>query len=116
MKEFLTHKSGKFYFTGGYDSEKLDHLLIRASTLNETIKDLPILPDMASQIDSDIIYSSISGTAAIEGNPISKEGVKDLAEGKDDASYTKKHKQEILNLIEAYELFNYNPAKKTFVI
>ncbi len=106
MREFLSYKSGKFYFYGKFNSPELDSLLIRATILNETICDLPILPELASRIEPAIIYSSISGTAAIEGNPIPEEDVKRIAEGEDVDSYSRKDKQEILNLINAYDLLS----------
>lgn len=52
------------------------------------------------------MYSSISGTAAIEGNPITEEDVRRIAEGENLDSYTLKDKQEIRNLISAYDLIS----------
>ena len=106
MKEFLTFKSGKFYFNENYDASQIDRLLIKAIVLNETIVDLPILPELASSIDPEIMYSSISGTAAIEGNPIPEDDVKKIAEGENVETYTKKDQQEIKNLIKAYDILN----------
>ena len=83
MKEFLTFKSGKFYFSELYDGSQIESLLVRANVLNETIVDLPILPELASNIEPNIMYSSISGTAAIEGNPITGEDVKRIAQGEE---------------------------------
>jgi len=106
MKSFMTFKSGNFYFSEKYDSLQINDLLIRATVLNETIVDLPILPELSSRLEPEIMYSSISGTAAIEGNPITKEDVKKIAEGQDIEGYTKKDKQEIINLIKAYSLLS----------
>jgi Fic family protein len=106
MREFLTFKSGKFYFNEKYDSSQIDSLLIRATILTETIIDLPILPELASRIQPDIMYSSISGTAAIEGNPITGDDVKKIAMGEDVEIYTKKDQQEIKNLIKAYNILS----------
>lgn len=106
MKEFLTFKSGKFYFNENYDSSQIDRLLIKATVLNETIVDFPILPELASSIDPEIMYSSICGTAAIEGNPISEDDVKKIAKGENVETYTKKDRQEIKNLIKAYDILN----------
>ena len=101
MKDFLTFKSGKFCFNEQYDHAKISELLVRAIVLNETIVDLPILPALASSLEPDIMYSSICGTAA-QGNPITEEDVKKIAEGQDIEGYSKKDKQEILNLIDVY--------------
>ncbi len=106
MRDFMTFKSGKFYFSEKFDHQKINDLLIRAIVLNETIVDLPILPELSSRLEPEIMYSSISGTAAIEGNPITEEDVKKIAEGQDLEEYTKKDKQEIINLIKAYSLLS----------
>lgn len=117
MRDFLTFKSGKFYFSEKYDSAQIDNLLTRATVLNETIVDLPILPELASQIQPDIMYSSISGTAAIEGNPITGDDVKKIARGEEMAIYTKKDQQEIKNLIKAYNLLSsIEPSGDPFVL
>lgn len=106
MREFMTFKSGKFYFSERFNQDKVNSLLIRANILNETIVDLPILPKLSSSLEPEIMYSSISGTAAIEGNPITEDDVKKIAEGQDVEKYTKKDKQEIINLIKAYGLLS----------
>jgi Fic family protein len=106
MHEFLTFKSGKYYFNEDYDVSEINSLLVRATVLNETITDLPILPELATKIEPDIMYSSIAGTAAIEGNPITGDDVRRIAQGEDLGIYTQKHKQEIKNLIEAYHLLS----------
>ena len=117
MRDFLTFKSGKFCFSEKYDLAQIENLLVRATVLNETIVDLPILPELASQIQPDIMYSSISGTAAIEGNPITGEDVKKIAHGEDVEIYTQKDKQEIKNLIEAYNfLASIEPEAKPFIL
>lgn len=106
MRDFLTFKSGKFYFSDSYDTNRINNLLIRAMVLNETVVDLPILPEFSSKIEPEIMYSSISGTAAIEGNPINKEDVRKIAAGEEIETYTKKDQQEIKNLIKAYNLLS----------
>jgi Fic family protein len=117
MKKFLTFKSGKFYFNEEYDSSQIESLLIRATVLNETIVDLPILPELASRIEPDIMYSSIAGTAAIEGNPITREDVQKIAQGEEIEIYTKKDQQEIKNLIKAYNfLSSIEPSPEPFIV
>ena len=117
MREFLTYKSGKFYFSDHYDAAQIDSLLAKATVLSETIADLPILPEIASQIQPDIMYSSIAGTAAIEGNPIPSEDVKKIAHGEEVSGYTRKAQQEIKNLVNAYNLLaGIEPCDKPFVV
>lgn len=117
MKEFFTFKSGKFYFNEKYDAAQIDNLLIKATVLNETIVDLPVLPELASRIESEIMYSSIAGTAAIEGNPVTKEDVQKIAQGEEITVYMKKDQQEIKNLITAYNfLASIKPSSEPFLI
>jgi Fic family protein len=117
MKEFMTFKSGKFYFCDIYDEAQINNLLVRAMVLNETVVDLPISPELSSRLEPDIMYSSISGTAMIEGNPIIGDDVKRIAEGEDIEIYTQKDKQEIKNLIKAYNwLSSIGPSDKPFTL
>ncbi len=117
MKDFSTFKSGKFYFCDIYDETIINNLLVRAIVLNETVVDLPILPELSSQLEPDLMYSSISGTAMIEGNPIKEEDVKKIANGEDIETYTKKDKQEIKNLLAAYNLLSgIEPSDKPFIL
>lgn len=103
MKEVMTFKSGKFVFCNQYDKPRIEKLLVEASTLNAAISDLPILPKWSSQIDPELLYSSVAGTAAIEGNSLNAEEVRELDEGKiPDAGHTAKDRLEITNLIGAY--------------
>ena len=117
MKEYVTSKSGKFYFCDIYDAATINNLLVRAVVLNEIVVDLPILPELSSHLEPDIMYSSISGTAMIEGNPIKGEDVKRIADGEDIESYTQKDKQEIKNLIKAYNLLSsVEPSGEPFIL
>ena len=117
MKEIMTFKSGKFYLCDIYDEAKINNLLMRATVLNETVVDLPILPELSSRLEPDIMYSSISGTAMIEGNAITGEDVKRIAAGEDIVNYTQKDKQEIKNLINAYNwLSSIEPADEPFTL
>lgn len=103
-KTFLTFKSGKFSFIHNFTKHKLYTLLAEVTILNETIVDLPILPNMASKLELEVHYRSIAGTAAIENNPITEADVRNLAEGKEVLGYSQKHKQEIINLIDVYKI------------
>jgi Fic family protein len=117
VKEIMTFKSGKFYLCDIYDETKINNLLMRATVLNETVVDLPIMPELSSRLEPDIMYSSISGTAMIEGNAITGEDVKRIAAGEDIVSYTQKDKQEIKNLIKAYNwLSSIEPADEPFTL
>lgn len=113
----MTFKSGKFHFTQKFDEAKINNLLVRAIVLNETVVDLPVLPELSVRLEPDIMYSSISGTAMIEGNAIIEEDVKKIAEGEDLDHYTQKDKKEVENLIKAYAwLAKIEPLGTPFVL
>ena len=96
-------RNDRFYFTRKYDREKIMPLLAEANVLNRIIKDIPILPDLATQLEEDIIRRSIFGTAAIEGNPLTEEEVGRILSGKEKTGVTKERaEREIENLKEAY--------------
>lgn len=116
MHAFLTHKSGKFYFREEYSENEINNLLINATILNEIIVELPILPEFSAKIDPDIMFSSISGTARIEGNAITSDDAKRIAAGEDLPTYTKKDKQEILNLVSAYKVLSNMEFEKAPII
>ena len=103
-KEVMTFKSGKFVFH--YPKvDDLETLLAQVRLLNEMVNDIPLLPQWASQIDTEIMYSSIASTARIEGNPITEQGVKQIAQQEDTPEYSQKHKRETQNLLIAYKDF-----------
>ena len=117
MKDILTFKSGKFYFCDSYDRMLIDPMVARNSVLNETVSDLPILPELASRLEPEIMYSSVSGTARIEGNSITEEDVERIARGEEVEQYTHKDKQEIKNLLQAYAwLSEISPSDEPFLL
>ncbi len=118
MREYLTHKAGKFRFNEEYQKEKVSSLLIKATILNETVTDLPILPKMVLRIETDLIRQSIFGTAAIEGNPLSQEEVSGIIEsGEPSSEIVPKSEAEIRNLVKAYEILSgVKPGRNPFVL
>ena len=73
-----TFKSEHFSFSRKYSVRKLQPLRIEARVLNETVKDLPILPLLAADLEHDLIRRSIFGAAALEGNPLTEERVAEI--------------------------------------
>ena len=117
MIKIETFKSGKFTLSNQCDFEKILPLLIRSDVLYETIKDLPILPDMASQLDKDLIRRSIHGTAAIEGNPLNEEEVSNILAESDTPPLFDKASTEIRNLKVAYDLLeNMEKSSDPFIL
>jgi len=83
----------------------LQHYRIEAKILYETVKDLPILPSLASDLEQELIRRSIFGTAAIEGNPLTEEKVGQIIGESKDVHLRGNAEQEINNLKTAYDLF-----------
>ncbi|SDL39131.1 Fic family protein [Maridesulfovibrio ferrireducens] len=80
----LTHKSGNFIFSCECDELVINPLMVEFNTLYESIKKLPVLPSLFAKLETDLIRSSIFGTAAIEGNPLSEEEVRDILNEEDE--------------------------------
>ncbi|HPA15452.1 MAG TPA: Fic family protein [Desulfobacterales bacterium] len=99
-------KSGFFTFSSKFSLRELQALRVEARVLYDTIKDLPILPEIASQLEQDLIRRSIFSTAAIEGNPLSEEKVSNVLEEKNVNIYKKQENAEIeiKNLEKAYKI------------
>lgn len=117
VKKILTIKSGQFIFSRKYSEDKLTEVLFETKILYHTISDLPILPDLASQIEEDIIIKSIFSTAAIEGNQLSEERVAEIVKQPARKETAHRAEKEILNLKQAYDLIrNLKPAQPPILL
>lgn len=104
VRKVMTFKSGKFAFSKKYSNEKLSHSMIEARILYETVVDLPILPQLATRLQQNLIRKSIFGTAALEGNPLTEEEVGNILAEPDNVALEEKAEREIQNLKAAYNL------------
>lgn len=102
IKKVDTYKSGPFIFSLNYEREKLSDQLVKAKVLYTTIAEIPILPDLASGIEEELIKKSIFGTAAIEGNPLSEEAVNKVLSEEKVKGKIERAKKQIQNLKSAY--------------
>lgn len=113
----VTATSKVFLFSDAYDKKAVSELLARAQILNTTISDIPMLPQQASDMDTDIMASSITGTAAIEGNPFTEDDIRLVMDRNNGSNYSSNHKTEIKNLITAYKkLDNFECDGENFII
>ncbi len=103
IREHMTFKSGKFYFSCQYDKEKILPLIAEGRTRYNAVNSMPILPDLAAQLNKELMRRSILGTAAIEGNPLNEDEVEEVIEGGVVAAGDKA-RLEIANLESAYAL------------
>lgn len=112
VKKVLTFKSGNFVFSAKFNDEKDSEIakkFIDVLVAFESIKYIPILPNMASQIEEELIKKSIFSTAAIEGNSLTQEDVNKIVEDKKANVSKERFVKEIQNLKKAYnEIKNIN--------
>ena len=109
VKKIMTFKSGKFAFSDSYSENKLLPLMIETRILCNTVRDLPILPSLSVQLESELIRRSIFSTAAIEGNPLKEDAVAELIDAPEKNKLTDIHETEIANLKDAYDFIKEQP-------
>jgi Fic family protein len=105
VKKIPTFKSGNFVFSAKFNDEKdseITKIFIDVLVAFESIKYIPILPNMASQIEEELIKKSIFSTAAIEGNSLTQEDVNEIIDDKKTNFSKEKFVKEIQNLKKAY--------------
>jgi len=73
IKEVDTHRSGPFVFQVGLDQEVLHLLLKRVIDAQRRFISMPILPDIATSLEKEILVSSIYGTNTIEAGTLSEQ-------------------------------------------
>ena len=105
IKEVMTYKAGKFYFSSLFDRQKLNEYLVEARVLFRSVANIPILPNFAASLEEELIRRSIFGTAAIEGNPLSEDDVKKVLSEEEVSKRIKQEaEQQIINLKKIYEI------------
>ena len=102
MKAVDTYKSGPFYFSLRFDEGKISQELFKAHSLFHIVSNIPILPEIAAQLDEDLIRKSIFSTAAIEGNPLSEAEVGKVLSDEEKQEKLKKFDRQIMNLKRTY--------------
>jgi Fic family protein len=103
VKRIFTLKSGYFNFSHRFSMEALTPLLVEATVLHKTVADLPILPELSSRWEEELIRRSIFGTAALEGNPLTEEKVGEIISDSAGVRTTERAEKEIQNLKAAYD-------------
>ncbi len=105
VKKVPTFKSGNFVFSAKFNDEKDSDIakkFIEVLVAFESIKYIPILPNIASQIEEELIKKSIFSTAAIEGNSLTQEDVDKIIDDKKTNFSKERFVKEIQNLKKAY--------------
>jgi Fic family protein len=104
-KKILTVKSGNFVLSRKCNEGELSLPLIQSRILYETVRDLPIVPELSAQIEEELIRRSIFGTAALEGNPLTEERVGQIISEPAKEEKMERAEKEIKNLQVAYDSF-----------
>ena len=99
-----TYKSGNFVFSLNYDKAKIREKLIAARSIYSSIRAIPILPQLLTQLEEELIKRSIFGTAAIEGNPLSEQEVGKVLDGEKTIKELSQPERQISNLRDAYNI------------
>lgn len=97
-----TYKSGPFALSLNYDMPKIREKLIVAKSIYSSIRAIPILPQLLTQLEEELIKRSIFGTAAIEGNPLSEKEVGKVLDEKKANKDLNQPERQISNLRNAY--------------
>lgn len=103
IKKIITFKSGNFVFSRKYTSGKLENKFVQSGLLYDFVGELPVLPDMAAQLNDEIIRHSIFGTAALEGNPLTEEKVERILSEPQGVQKPQLAEKEIRNLKAVYD-------------
>lgn len=117
IKKLDTFKSGPFIFSLNYNKEQLISQLAEAKVLYTTVAEIPILPDLASRLEEELIKKSIFGTAAIEGNPLTEEKVNKVLSQEEIKGKMERAEKQIRNLKEAYQIIkNIKPSPQPMLL
>lgn len=100
-----TYRSGFFVFQAGVDIAALQPLLDRVQDAQDRFRKVPVLPDVAEELEREVLASSVFGTNTIEGLTLSEEETaRVLASNLDPASVGESQHRAVLNMKAAYKL------------
>lgn len=96
-----TYRSGIFIFQIGCDLSQLQALVEKINYGHRLFSSLPLLPDIAAQLEKETLLSSIHGTDTIEGGTLTEDEILQLIESIQEVTQ-EEHKRRISNLTQAY--------------
>ncbi len=106
-----THRSGRFVFQAGIELERIQPLIDKVNYGYRLFSSLPILPDIAIQLEKESLLSSIHGTDTIEGGTLSEDEILLVIESTQETTQ-EEHERRIGNLAQAYQ-FAESEAKQS---
>ncbi|MFW5443057.1 MAG: hypothetical protein ACKE51_01960 [Methylococcaceae bacterium] len=105
-----TNRAGNFTFQVGVKLESVKSLIDKVNYGYRLFSSLPILPDIAVQLEKETLLSSIHGTDTIEGGTLSEDEILHVIESTQE-KIQEEHERRIANLAQAYQ-FAENEAQK----
>lgn len=96
-----TNRYGPFTFQTGIDVQSLQPLLDKINYAQRLFSSMPMLPEIAAQLEKESLLSSIHGTNTIEGGTLSETEIAQVIEQTPEFGL-EEHKQRIINLSNAY--------------
>ncbi len=114
VKKVMTFKSGKFVFSQKISESVIQPLDIEIRIIYNSLKELPILPSLSCQFETELIRRSIYSTAAIEGNPLQEDEVGEILDNFPQENITETKNIEIYNLKKVYDQISTISATSNF--
>ncbi|SMG67033.1 filamentation induced by cAMP protein Fic, partial [methanotrophic bacterial endosymbiont of Bathymodiolus sp.] len=105
-----TNRSGIFTFQVGIELKRIQPLIDKVNYGYKLFSSLPILPDIAIQLEKETLLSSIHGTDTIEGGTLSEDEILQVIESTQEVTQ-EAHQLRISNLAQAYQ-FAENEAQQ----
>jgi len=96
-----THRSGMFTLQVAVDLDRLQPLINQVQYSHRLFSSLPLLPEIAAQLEKETLLSSIHGTDTIEGGTLTEDEIAQVIESTPEATQ-EEHKRRISNLSLAY--------------
>lgn len=100
-KRIETHGSGIFHFLVGVDLASIEADLLRIEDAHRRFSSIPIIPDVATRLEKEVVAASVFGTNTIEGGTLSEEETAVVIERFSETGDEKE--QRVLNIKRAYE-------------
>ncbi len=97
----MTDRSGKFSFQIGVDMEAVQPLLDRVLDAHARFKSVPMLPDISTKLEHEVLVSSVFGTNTIEGGTLTEEETAAILEHGGDV--TEQKDKRVVNLKKVYK-------------
>jgi len=81
MLRVETHRSGVFTFQSGIDLDYIQPMLERVEDAHARFSSMPIIPDVATKLEKEVLVSSVFGTNTIEGGTLTEAETADVISG-----------------------------------